>query len=72
VSSRPGTPVARIVATRMLGRTSLINMSITDDLGIDAHLHDRMKGRLLDADGEKLSICLDTSQAFVFEQKSIK
>ena len=72
LSHAPGTPMARIVASRMLGRTSLIHMSITDDAGKDVHLHARVPGRFLPGDGEKLSIALDTSQAFVFQQKSIK
>jgi len=72
LSHAPGAPVARIVASRMLGRTSLIHMSITDDSGNDAHLHARVPGRFLPGEGEKLSIALDTSQAFVFPQKGIK
>ncbi len=72
LSQAPGTPVGRIVASRMLGRTSLIHMSITDDAGQDVHLHARAPGRFLPEEGEKLSVALDTSQAFVFPQKSIK
>ncbi len=72
LSHAPGTPMARIVASRMLGRTSLIHMSITDDAGRDVHLHARVPGRFLPGEGDKLSIGLDSSQAFVFPQKSIK
>ncbi len=72
LSHAPGTPMARIVAARMLGRTSLIHMSITDDAGRDVHLHARVPGRFLPGEGDKLSIALDTSQAFVFPQKNIK
>jgi iron(III) transport system ATP-binding protein len=72
LSQAPGTPVARIIASRMLGRTSLIHMSVTDDAGQDVHLHARAPGRFLPEEGEKLSVTLDTSQAFVFPQKSIK
>lgn len=72
LSRAPGTPMARIVASRMLGRTSLIHMSITDNSGSDVHLHARVPGRFLPGDSERLSIALDTSQAFVFPQKSIK
>ena len=72
LSQAPGTPVARIVASRMLGRTSLIHMSITDDAGQGIHLHARAPGRFLPEEGQKLSVALDTSQAFVFPQKSIK
>ena len=72
LSRAPGTPMARIIASRMLGRTSLIHMSITDDAGNDIHLHGRAPGRFLPGEGEKLSVALDTSQAFVFPQKSIK
>ncbi|UCH72682.1 MAG: ABC transporter ATP-binding protein [Rhodospirillales bacterium] len=72
LSRAPGTPVARIIASRMLGRTSLVHMSISDDAGRDLHLHARVPGRFLPEEGEKLSIALDSSQAFVFPQKSIK
>jgi iron(III) transport system ATP-binding protein len=72
LSRAPGTPMARIIASRMLGRTSLIHMSITDDTGNDIHLHGRAPGRFLPEEGEKLSVALDTSQAFVFPRKSIK
>ena len=72
LSQAPGTPVARIIASRMLGRTSLIHMSITDDAGQGVHLHARAPGRFLPDEGRKLSVALDTSQAFVFPQKSTK
>ena len=72
LSQAPGTPVARIIASRMLGRTSLIHMSITDDAGQGVHLHARAPGRFLPDEGRKLSVGLDTSQAFVFPQKSTK
>ena len=72
LSAAPGTPVARVIAARMLGRTSLVHMSITDDAGQDIHLHARVPGRFLPEEGQKLSVALDTSQAFVFPQKSIK
>ena len=72
LSQAPGTPVARVIASRMLGRTSLVHMSITDDAGQGIHLHARPPGRFLPSEGEKLSVALDSSQAFVFPQKHIK
>ena len=72
LSQTPGSPTALVIASRMLGRTSLVHMSITDDTGVQIHLHARAPGRFLPAEGDRLSVALDTSQAFVFPQKSIK
>lgn len=72
LSQAPGKPVARVIAARMLGRTSLIHMSIRDADGTDLHLHARSPGRFLPAEGQELSVALDSSQAFVFAAERIK
>ncbi len=65
-------PRARVIAARMLGRTSLVHLSIEDAPGGDIHLHARAPGRFLPAEGQILSISLDSSQAFVFPAKDTK
>lgn len=65
-------PAARVIAARMLGRTSLVHLSVANGSGGDIHLHARAPGRFLPAEGQVLSISLDSSQAFVFPAKDIK
>ena len=57
---------ARVMAARMLGRSSLVHLSVDQDGGEDLHLHARVPGRYLPAEDERLAIHLDRSQAFVF------
>jgi iron(III) transport system ATP-binding protein len=60
----PGT--ARVMAARLLGRTSLVHLSIGGADGRDLHLHARVPGRFLPEDNEVMAIHLDHSQAFIF------
>jgi iron(III) transport system ATP-binding protein len=53
--------IAEVIAARMLGRTSLIHMRVGA-----LHLHARMPGRVLPAEGEKMAIEVDGAQVFVF------
>ncbi len=71
---KPGkeSPAARVIAARMLGRTSLVHLSVANGSGGDIHLHARAPGRFLPAEGQVLSVSLDSSQAFVFPAKDIK
>jgi iron(III) transport system ATP-binding protein len=66
-----GTPIypARVLASRILGRSSLIHLSITIADGRDLHLHSRVPGRLLPAEHEIVDIELDFDQAFVFPRE---
>jgi iron(III) transport system ATP-binding protein len=57
---------AKVMASRMLGRSSLVHLSVTGGEGQDLHLHARIPGRFLPAEDEVLAIHLDRSQAFVF------
>ena len=56
----------QVEAARMLGRTSLIHLSIPLPTGRKLHLHSRMPGRFLPPERTLLSVELDRSQAFVF------
>jgi len=55
-----------VVASRMLGRTSLIHLSICRQTGQELHLHSRMPGRFLPPERAILAVELDSDQAFVF------
>jgi iron(III) transport system ATP-binding protein len=57
---------ARVMASRMLGRSSLVHLSVNGIEGHDLHLHARIPGRFLPAEDELLAVHLDRSQAFVF------
>lgn len=59
-------PSARVLASRMLGRSSLVHLSVAAGNGADLHLHARIPGRFLPAEEEVLTVELDRSQAFVF------
>jgi len=58
--------VARVMASRMLGRSSLIHLSVPRASGGELHLHARIPGRFLPQDEQLLEIHLDRSQTFVF------
>ena len=65
-------PRGRVITSRMLGRSSLIHLSVADGTVTGLHLHARAPGRFLPEEGEELCVTLDTSQAFVFPAKDIK
>ncbi len=56
----------RVLASRMLGRTSLIHLCLCQHAKEKFHLHSRVPGRYLPAENETVSIELDPSRAFVF------
>ena len=59
--------LAEVQAARLLGRSSLIHLSVDQSAdGPPLHLHARVPGRFLPAEGERLKVELDRSQAFVF------
>lgn len=62
----------RVITSRMLGRSSLIHLSVEDGTVTGLHLHARAPGRFLPDEGEQLSVVLDSSQAFVFPARDIK
>ena len=57
---------ARVMAARMLGRSSLIHLSVAVANGHDLHLHARIPGRFLPPEDQILEVQLDRSQTFVF------
>ena len=66
--------LARVMASHMLGRTSLVHLSPLDERSRQEgpHLHARIPGRFLPAEDEVLQVSLDRSQTFVFPLESIK
>ena len=64
----PGT--ARVLAARMLGRSSLVHLSVVGgDLG-RLHLHARVPGRYLPGENALLAVTLDHAQTFVFAREA--
>ncbi|WP_207458690.1 ABC transporter ATP-binding protein [Azospirillum sp. SYSU D00513] len=58
--------LARVMAARLLGRTSLIHLGMPDGTGGAVHLHSRMPGQFLPPEESYVSVALDPRQAFVF------
>ena len=57
---------AKVITSRMLGRSSLIHLCVGDFNDAHLHLHSRMPGRVLPAEDEIVAVDLDQSQVFVF------
>ena len=57
---------ARVLAARMLGRTSLVHLCTCRQSGEELHLHARVPGRFLPEEETVLRVGLDREQAFVF------
>ncbi|MFQ5953652.1 MAG: ABC transporter ATP-binding protein [Kiloniellales bacterium] len=57
---------ARVMASRMLGRSSLIHLAVSDLDGQHLHLHSRVPGRFLPAPDAMVEVEFDPSQAFIF------
>ncbi|MEX0759616.1 MAG: TOBE domain-containing protein, partial [Tistlia sp.] len=57
---------ARVIAARLLGRTSLVHLSLQPAEGAALHLYARVPGRFLPDDGDLFSLALDPAQVFVF------
>jgi iron(III) transport system ATP-binding protein len=58
--------VARVEAARLLGRTSLVHLSVPRDEDVPLHIHARVPGQFLPEQDSLVSIALDARQAFVF------
>ncbi len=56
---------ARVEAARLLGRTSLVHLSVDGPAGT-AHLHARAPGLFLPEEGARVGVRVDPAQAFVF------
>jgi iron(III) transport system ATP-binding protein len=55
---------ARVLAARMLGRTSLVHLELAGEAPL--HLHARMPGDFLPPEGSRVAIRLDRRRAYVF------
>jgi len=64
-SQRP-VALARVLAARLLGRSSLVHLATADGQGGELHLHARVPGRFLPPEASELPVALDPSLAFVF------
>lgn len=62
---------AEVVATRLLGRSSLIHLSVSRNGAEPLHLHARSTGVFLPDDFDRISIDLDLTQTFVFPRGTI-
>ena len=58
--------IAKVIAARLLGRSSLVHMSVPLAQGGEMHLHARVPGRFLPSTDEVFAVDLDFNQAFVF------
>jgi iron(III) transport system ATP-binding protein len=58
--------VAKVEAARLLGRTSLVHLSVARDGETPLHIHARVPGQFLPQQDSLVSIALDARQAFVF------
>ena len=67
----PRDGLARVIAARMLGRSSLVHLSVASRPERELHLHARIPGRFLPEENQVLEVELDRSQAFVFPVKSV-
>jgi iron(III) transport system ATP-binding protein len=57
---------SHVVMAKLLGRTSLLHLCAHGENGLEAHLHARVPGVFLPAEGQPVDIHLDLSQVFVF------
>ncbi|MFC3391280.1 ABC transporter ATP-binding protein [Aidingimonas halophila] len=57
---------SHVIMAKLLGRTSLLHICAHGQTGQEAHLHARVPGVFLPAEGQPISIRLDPSQVFVF------
>ncbi|MCC7276093.1 MAG: ABC transporter ATP-binding protein [Alphaproteobacteria bacterium] len=62
--------VARVIAARMLGRSSLIHLGVARADGPAHHVHARVPGRFLPVEGSVLAVTLDLAQTFVFARET--
>lgn len=57
---------AQVLASRMLGRTSLVHLCTCRQTNEEIQLHSRMPGRFLPDENEVLAVELDPNQTFIF------
>lgn len=64
--SATGPGYAKVLASRLLGRTSLIHLCTCETTGRETHLHARIPGKFTGKDGNIFKLTLDNTQTFVF------
>lgn len=64
--SAAGGAVGNIMTARLLGRSSLLHISVDNGEAAGLHLHSRMPGRVLPPEGTEVEITLDEQNVFVF------
>jgi len=57
---------SHVVASRLLGRYSLVHLCVHDSVGHEQHIHARTHGVFLPKPGQAVELALDESQVFVF------
>ncbi|WP_444679173.1 ABC transporter ATP-binding protein [Halomonas sp. E19] len=57
---------SHVIMAKLLGRSSLLHICAHGEDGSEAHLHARVPGVFLPAEGQRVDIHLDLSQVFVF------
>jgi len=61
-----GEGVARVLASRLLGRTTLVHLCTCETLNEEIHLHARVPGRYVVEENARRRVRIDRTQAFVF------
>ncbi|MGB0631690.1 MAG: ABC transporter ATP-binding protein [Alphaproteobacteria bacterium] len=59
--------VASVITSRLLGRSSLLHLSVPNGEVGGLHLHSRVPGKLLPEEGASVGVALDEQNVFVFE-----
>ncbi len=67
--SSTGNGYATVLASRFLGRTSLVHLCTCATSGIETHLHARVSGKFKCDDGRIFKLAMDDRQVFVFPVK---
>ena len=60
------TAVASVITSRLLGRSSLLHLSVPNGEDGGLHLHSRVPGRMLPPEGTSVGLSLDEQNVFVF------
>jgi len=58
--------VASVITARLLGRSSLLHLSVPNGEAGGLHLHSRVPGKLLPDEGASVGVALDEQNVFVF------
>lgn len=61
-----GQSIASVITSRLLGRSSLLHLSVPNGEPGGLHLHSRVPGRVLPVEGTTVGISLDEQNVFVF------